>query len=72
MFEATFLVDGFVGGTWRITQKRKVASLTLTPFAPLTFAEEVNLLAEAERFIDFMAPKAEQKVVEISDRETTG
>ena len=34
----TFLVDGLVAGTWRSKRKKRVATLTLSPFAPLTNA----------------------------------
>jgi hypothetical protein len=41
----TFLIDGFVAGTWRIERKRGVATLTFSPFAPLA----KPVLAEVER-----------------------
>ena len=42
---ATFLVDGFVAGTWRTERKRGVATLTLSPFA----AVEAGVVADLER-----------------------
>ena len=34
----TFLVDGFVAGTWKLSGRRAEAKLTLSPFGPLTAA----------------------------------
>lgn len=69
-FEATFLIDGFAGGTWRITRKRRTASLALSPFAPLSADLKAALLEEAERFLQFMAPEATRKEVEARERGT--
>jgi hypothetical protein len=48
---ATFLVDGFVAGTWR-TRKGRVE---LEPFAPLARAARRDLAAEATRLEAFFA-----------------
>ncbi|WP_188196107.1 winged helix DNA-binding domain-containing protein [Nonomuraea sp. SYSU D8015] len=45
---ATFLVDGFVGGTWAL----KGGTVLVSPFRPLTDPEAV--LAEAERMLPFI------------------
>jgi len=47
----TFLVDGFVAGTWRATD----AKLALEPFAPLSRAVRVELDEEAGRLEAFLA-----------------
>ncbi|GII61979.1 hypothetical protein Skr01_20640 [Sphaerisporangium krabiense] len=52
----TFLLDGFVRGTWEVDGR----SLRISPFAPLRDAEAAELLAEAERLLDFVAPAAER------------
>jgi hypothetical protein len=54
----TFLVDGFVAGTWGTTRKKKDALLTVTPFAPLTKKVKTELAAEAERLLAFLEPDA--------------
>ncbi len=54
----TFLVDGFVAGTWSVQRKKKSASLTITPFAPLTKAPKKQLLEEGERLIRFLEEDA--------------
>lgn len=50
---ATFLIDGFVAGVWKIEKTRKAASLIVEPFAPLS-TEGRNILAEeGERLLRF-------------------
>lgn len=49
-----FLVDGFVHGTWSTDGK----GLAITPFRPLTPAARAEVLEEAERLLDFIAPEA--------------
>jgi hypothetical protein len=46
----TFLVDGFVAGTWKAVAGRVVA----TPFAPIPAAARRELKAEAERLEEFL------------------
>ena len=47
----TFLVDGFVAGTWRVEKDRVVAD----PFAPLSKAARNELAEEASRLETFLA-----------------
>jgi len=47
----TFLVDGFVAGTWRVENGRVV----LEPFAPLSRSAQRELEAEAKRLEAFLA-----------------
>jgi hypothetical protein len=47
----TFLVDGFVAGTWRVEQGRVLAE----PFTPLGRSTREELAAEAERLEAFLA-----------------
>jgi Winged helix DNA-binding domain len=56
--KATFLVDGVVAGTWTIAVKRKVATLTLTPFHPLPKRAAKQLEAEGEALLGFAEPEA--------------
>lgn len=50
---ATFLVDGFVHGAWRIERARGAATLIIEPFAPLPEAARDALTAEGERLVRF-------------------
>jgi hypothetical protein len=47
----TFLVDGFVGGTWKVEKGRVV----VTPFVPLSRTVAQDLKDEAERLESFLA-----------------
>ncbi len=55
----TFLVDGFVAGTWRLEGE----TLHVAPFRRLRSAEREELAAEAERLIAFAAPDATSPTV---------
>jgi hypothetical protein len=48
---ATFLVDGFVAGTWRYEGGR----VRIEPWRRLTRDERVGLVDESERLAEFMA-----------------
>jgi hypothetical protein len=59
----TFLVDGFVGGTWRIERKRASASLLLEAFDALPRKTRAELVEEGEALVRFVEPDA--KTVEV-------
>jgi hypothetical protein len=54
----TFLVDGFVAGTWTSETKRGTATLRVTPFAPLAKGAKRELTEEAEQLVRFVEPEA--------------
>jgi hypothetical protein len=54
----TFLVDGFVAGTWNLRRGQGQAVLTLTPFGRLPGPTRRALVEEGERLARFMAPDA--------------
>jgi len=54
----TFLVDGFVAGTWRAEVKGKRAMLALEPFGRLKKKTRTELEAEGEALLRFLAPEA--------------
>lgn len=56
---ATFLVDGFVRGTWKIERTRDAARLNIEPFEPLPDAVRDDLAAEGERLVRFVEGSAE-------------
>ena len=64
--KATFLVDGFVAGTWTAARKRDTATLTLAPFAKLPRATRDELESEAKALLRFAEPDAAQHRVELS------
>ncbi len=55
MVPATFLVDGFVRGTWRTERTRAAAALKIQPFEPLTKTDRNALAEEGERLLRFVA-----------------
>jgi hypothetical protein len=57
-YEPTFLVDGFVAGTWGIAVKRREATLTLRPLEKLDRATRDALAAEAEALARATQPAA--------------
>jgi Winged helix DNA-binding domain len=56
--KATFLVDGVVAGTWTVAVKRRVATLTLQPFARVAKRALRELTVEAERLARLVEPGA--------------
>ena len=61
--KATFLVDGFVAGTWAIERTRQCVTLTLAPFTPLAKPARTAVEAEASAMLRFVEPDAEHRVV---------
>jgi hypothetical protein len=55
---ATFLVDGFVAGAWRISRARSAAALELEPFEPLSRTARAELTAEGTGLLRFAEPDA--------------
>ncbi|HUR84590.1 MAG TPA: winged helix DNA-binding domain-containing protein [Solirubrobacteraceae bacterium] len=54
----TFLVDGFVGGTWRLIRGRDILAIEASPFAPLARDDRVALAEEGMRLLGFLAGDA--------------
>jgi hypothetical protein len=55
---ATLLIDGFVGGTWRIERKGKRAELRVTLFAEVSGEQRAEIEREAEGLLGFLAGDA--------------
>jgi hypothetical protein len=55
---ATFLVDGFVMGTWKGERKKATATLVAEPFATLTKKTRDALAEEGEALLRFIEPDA--------------
>ena len=58
---STFLVDGQVGGRWKLERTRGTAHLTIEPVVRLSKAERAELTAEGTRLRSFLAPDAERR-----------
>jgi hypothetical protein len=64
---ATFLIDGFVRGTWEIKRSRRRAALTITPFRPLSKRDTGALTAEGGSLLRFTDGDAETFEVIVAD-----
>jgi hypothetical protein len=53
--QKTFLVDGFVRGTWKIIRAPKVSTLVISPIAPLSSEERLALAEEGAQLLAFSA-----------------
>ena len=60
---ATFLVDGFVAGTWTSEVVKGVATIDLVPLGRIGRPERQSLTDEAERLIRFIEPDADRHEV---------
>ncbi|MFD2700922.1 winged helix DNA-binding domain-containing protein [Paenibacillus shunpengii] len=58
IIRATFLVGGFVTGTWKLTSGRHGTELHIEPFRKLTEQERDALSGEGARMLDFAASDA--------------
>jgi hypothetical protein len=55
----TFLVDGFVRGSWRLIRGRSIVALELTPCAPIAREERVALAEEGMRLLSLLISDAD-------------
>lgn len=62
----SFLVGGYVAGTWSVEVKKKLATLTLEPFHKLGKTDTKALTAEAERVLRLQAPDSGSYAVEVA------
>lgn len=56
--DATFLVDGFVAGTWKVVDGKQAATMILRPFAPIAANHTDQLVAEGESLLEMLHPNA--------------
>lgn len=66
LVRATFLVDGRVGGTWRMERKKNTALLQIEPFAPLAAPDRAALEAEGDALLAFLEGDAAGREVRFS------
>lgn len=64
---ATFLVDGFVRGGWKIEKTKSVATLVIEPFDSLTKQNRDALTEEGERLVRFVEGSAKAFAVRFAD-----
>jgi hypothetical protein len=73
VFPGTVLVDGFVGGMWRLSRSRDAAALTVELFGGRVPARDRDeIIAEATRVLAFAAPRAASREVRFAPVGATG
>lgn len=60
---ATFLVDGFVAGTWKIERKKKAAVLVIEPFGKIAKKTLADLESEGDALLRFAEEDAQTREV---------
>lgn len=58
----TFLLDGFIAGTWRLIRGRRVATLEIAPFDAIEREERIALAEEGMRLLTFLTTSVEPDV----------
>jgi hypothetical protein len=53
IIRSTFLIDGFVAGTWRIARERKSSTLVIEPFRALSKKDMTELTEEGDKLLRF-------------------
>ncbi|MFY0758651.1 winged helix DNA-binding domain-containing protein [Metabacillus dongyingensis] len=66
IIKATFLIDGYVQGLWRIEQKRKSSTLIIEPFKSLLQVDKDELAIEGAKLMDFVAPDSKVRDIQFS------
>jgi hypothetical protein len=64
-FSSPVLIDGFVGGLWKIKREKRDALLRVEVFAELSEDDRAVLEAQAEALLSFMTPDAAARDVHI-------
>ncbi len=62
----TVLLDGFFGGTWKVTRHSTTATLRIEPFAPLAAQDRTSLAEEGARLLTFVAADAESHDIQFA------
>ena len=62
LMRGTLLIDGFVGGRWRIERRRNTASLVIETFERVLAAGRAPIADEGERLLRFFVPDADHDV----------
>lgn len=64
---ATFLLDGFVRGTWKTERSPGTATLVIEPFISLTEKDRDGLIEEGEQLVRFIEDRAEAYEIRFAD-----
>ncbi|MCS0824628.1 winged helix DNA-binding domain-containing protein [Cytobacillus firmus] len=67
IIKATFLIDGYVQGLWRIEQNSKSSTLIIEPFKSLLQVDKDELAIEGAKLMDFAAADSEFKNIQFLD-----
>lgn len=71
IIRSTFLIDGFVQGTWKITKERDTATLVIDPFRPLGKKDKTELAAEGVNLLTFAAGEFADHDIRFTDQLST-
>jgi hypothetical protein len=63
--KATFLVDGFVAGSWKVERTKATATLVVEPFEKLDRASKDALAAEGDALLRFVEPDAAKQDLKV-------
>jgi hypothetical protein len=63
VFPPTFLVDGFLHGTWNVVETKDTATLTIEPYSRTTKKHLAGVIREAKAVLKVMAPKKAHVIV---------
>ena len=58
----TFLVDGFVGGTWKVIHGARTDTLVISPIAPISREDRLALAEEGAQLLAFAAGSDDVKI----------
>lgn len=64
-YHPTLLVDGFVGGIWKVEQHKTSATLAINLFQPLTDQQSQELHSEGEQLLRWIADEAEEYKIKL-------
>jgi DNA glycosylase AlkZ-like len=63
---ATFLIDGFVRGTWKVERDKDAATLLVEPFGRLAKTDREALATEGERLLGFLEERGGSRSIRIA------
>jgi len=64
---STFTLDGFVAGIWGVQRERERATLTITPFTPLSKADATALADEGSGLLAFLGADATERDIRFAE-----
>jgi hypothetical protein len=63
----TFLIDGFIAGTWKIRRTKNTATLVIEPFGLLSAVDRAALGEEGARLLTFSAADAQNHEITVAE-----